>query len=167
MSTMIELSIKGPNADIKHFIDDHCNNDIWSIPDSYDIQCDEFEDAYELTFNSIWSYSTQKWLIDIRKKYTSLQFSLFCSNESDVPYFRFIEPNGEEFNIFNKDDLKLACKLLKEYKIKHQQSNPTTINNEINPAIPSLLTSPRLPGFFNSEELQLLCLMMMYIVKKA
>lgn len=125
MSIAIELSVVGSDDLIEDFLDDCYDDETCLIPDSNEDNYEQYEGSCELTYHSRWSPTAQNWLKEIREKYSSLQFSVFWHDESDVPCFGFIEPNGTELKISNAEDLKLACKLLNKYKMKHPEPIPT------------------------------------------
>lgn len=117
MSLKCELTIYGSKADIHLFINDHCTNNVWSIPDCSKIEGSDMDidsGIYDLEFYSDLSYITNEWLRNVRKKYSSLKFALFWYGEDTVPHLGFNDPDGEEFVIYDKSDLKEACDLVKE-----------------------------------------------------
>lgn len=121
MNFLFELTICGQNVNINQFISDHIINGTWTIPDANNVKHEllKFNGGYEeylLTFCSKWK-TTREWLKKNREKHTSLEFCLFWRNEYTVPSLGFIESNGEELEL-DSQDLKIACKLLKEYKNK-------------------------------------------------
>lgn len=72
-------------------------------------------DVCELQF--LTDYCPDKdWLKEMREKYPSLKFTLKWHYKYDNTGCGLIEPDGQEFEITNEEDFKLACQLLKQHK---------------------------------------------------
>jgi hypothetical protein len=134
-----ELTIEGKNVDIQQFIDDHYKyhdfyKDMrWNIPNIGGIECNIYDDACRLSFNTAWD-TPREWLGKVQRKYSSLKFSMYWRDTDDEPCSGIVDMDGQDFNIMNENDFKLACKLLKEHK---QRASMSSI-----PILPVISTTP-------------------------
>ena len=122
-----EIYIDGSNADIEKFYNEfsaaHCdrlpnphNSCFYPLNCNEHLMFDDNGDSCLVRFKSVCPPSDE-WLKMLREKYPSFhKISVVWQNVTEIGELGFIEDDGTRYQAESQEDLKLACKLLKEHK---------------------------------------------------